>query len=580
MFLGSLGLIAAASLGADAYLTRAVGAELTERTRGELFVRLGILEHDLRSFDAPLDDQRAWDGLADTLGARSEARFTVIRRDGLVLGDSELSLQELTRIENHAGRPEIVQALATGRGSSSRWSSSVHERMVYAAIPFSKGNEPAGTIRLAKSLAELDAAVARTRPLFAAASGAALLLALVLSMVASHFMARTARMLTEAARRMAGGDLTVRTRASGQDELGDLGRALDALAAGLQEALGSLRNERDLMGRVLAGMREGILLLDPGGNVALANPALREMLLLGNDVEGKSPIELIRHAELKQILDDAPSAPGPLSTEIELGDLKPRRLLIHVSGLSDEPGGVLAVFVDVTDLRRLENMRRDFVANVSHELRTPIASVRSAAETLRRVFETQPDQAGEFVEIIERNAARLHELVEDLLDLSRIESREFKLTLEKVSIHQAVSQVVSLFRSRSSTKKMKLVVDVSDELPRALADRRGLDQVVSNLVDNALKYGADGGTVTVRAAREDGFVRVSVEDEGPGIEPRHLSRLFERFYRVDAGRSRAVGGTGLGLSIVKHLVEAMGGKVQVSSDLGKGSRFSFTLPVA
>jgi two-component system phosphate regulon sensor histidine kinase PhoR len=334
------------------------------------------------------------------------------------------------------------------------------------------------------------------------------------------------------------------------------------------------------MGRVLDGMREGVLLLDAENLVQLANPALREMLLLDRDILGRTQLEVVRNAELKRILDAARASGAPASGEIEVGDLKPRRLLVHAIGLPDDIGGVLVVFVDVTDLRRLESMRRDFVANVSHELRTPITSVRSAAETLRVAIESGPEAAATFVGMIERNAERLHRLVEDLLDLSRIESREFRLTLETVELHTVADHVVTLLTPNADRKRMRLIVDIPAETAPVRAARRALEQVLSNLVDNAVKYGLENGTVTLRAVSEARTVRISVEDDGPGVEAKHLPRLFERFYRVDAGRSREVGGTGLGLSIVKHLVEAMAGTVGVESTPGKGSRFSVTLPRA
>jgi two-component system phosphate regulon sensor histidine kinase PhoR len=322
------------------------------------------------------------------------------------------------------------------------------------------------------------------------------------------------------------------------------------------------------------------LLLDSDSRVALANPALRDILLLGPDLIGKSPLEMIRNAELKHILDRAQRAIEPVSSEIELGDLKPRRLLVHASALPGEPGGLLAVFVDVTDLRRLETMRRDFVANVSHELRTPIATVRSAAETLRRVLDTDPDAASEFVEIIERHAARLNDLVEDLLDLARIEGRQLRLNLESVALAPVATHMLALFREKAEARGIRLRIDIAGDLPLIRADRRALEQVLTNLLDNAVKYATEGASVTVRAVPEEGIVRISVADTGPGIDAKHLPRLFERFYRVDPGRSREVGGTGLGLSIVKNLVEAMDGRLGVESAPGRGTTFDFGLPAA
>jgi two-component system phosphate regulon sensor histidine kinase PhoR len=309
------------------------------------------------------------------------------------------------------------------------------------------------------------------------------------------------------------------------------------------------------------------------------------MLLLAADCVGKTPFEVIQNEELKKLVEGAQATSATQAAELELLGIKPRRLLVRVVPLSGEPGGLLAVFVDVTDIRRLESMRKDFVANASHELRTPVTAVRSAAETLRFAMESDPESAAHFLDIIERNAERLQRLVEDLLDLSRIESREFRLTFEDEEVGPLIQQVVGLFRERSEKKRIRLTADVPDDLPAARVDARAFEQVLTNLVDNALKYSPERASVVVQARAEDRkggrkVVRVSVIDTGPGIEERHLPRLFERFYRVDTGRSRELGGTGLGLSIVKHLCEALGGPIEVESTVGKGSTFSFTLTQA
>lgn len=386
------------------------------------------------------------------------------------------------------------------------------------------------------------------------------------------------RPLTDAARRIHEGDLDVRAVAAHEDgESRELGQALDKLAANLTKTLRELRAERDLLSRVLQGMQEGVMLLDTGGNVALMNPAFREMLLVRGDVIGMPLLEVVRHAELKELLDRARKAKTATSGEVEVGGIKPRRLLVRATAIEGEGGGVLAVFFDVTEIRRLESLRRDFVANVSHELRTPVTAVLSAGETLRLVAGKDPKAAETFLAIIERNAERLQRLIEDLLDLSRIESRELRLSPELVVLKPFFSHVTSLFRERAEKKKISVVVDADDAVA-CFADRRALEQVVTNLVDNAVKYCPAGASVTV-AARIDGpLARISVKDSGPGVAASHLPRLFERFYRVDPGRSRDVGGTGLGLAIVKHLSEAMGGAVRVESEVGKGTTFLVSLP--
>ena len=420
-----------------------------------------------------------------------------------------------------------------------------------------------------------------------AASGllAGALAGAIVAEVSVRWVDETVRPVTDAALRMQEGDLSVRARVGKGEDVGELGAAFDQLAGSFSRTVGELRGERDLVSRILDGMQEGVLLLDTEGKVALMNPALREMLLLTADVSGQPLIEVVRHAELKELLDRARTTKSTCSGEIELGGLKPRRLLVRGTAFTQHAGGLLAVFFDVTDIRRLESLRRDFVANVSHELRTPVTAVLSAAETLDMALEKDPAGARRFLGIIERNAARLQGLIEDLLDLSRIESRELKLRPERFAFEPFATHVLGLFRDRADKKKITLRLECSppssgDSALEVECDRRALEQVLTNLVDNAVKYGIDAGIVTVRAERADASARILVEDSGPGIEEKHMGRLFERFYRVDASRSREMGGTGLGLSICKHLVEAMGGTIGVRSAVGKGTTFEIRLPDA
>ncbi|HEU4536495.1 MAG TPA: ATP-binding protein, partial [Polyangiaceae bacterium] len=391
----------------------------------------------------------------------------------------------------------------------------------------------------------------------------------------AHWMSRALGLLTAAANRMAAGDLGVRTGLRAGDEVSQLGVALDQLAGNLSNAVAALRNERDVRGGILDAMEEGVLLVDEGGRVARINPALRAALLVDDDAPGRPLAEAVQVPALLELARAGREA--VTTSEFEARGIVPRRLLARAGPLPGGEGAVLLVCRDVTDVRRLETVRRDFVANVSHELRTPVASIRSAAETLQDAAAGDPAAAPVFLDVIARNAQRLQNLIDDLLDLSRIESKELRLKPEPVEIAALAEHCVALFEHRAQQGSVALECRAEAALGPAFADRRALEQVLTNLIDNAVKY-CPGASVRVDARRVGpASVELAVEDTGPGIEPQHLPRLFERFYRVDAGRSREVGGTGLGLSIVKHLVEAMGGRIRVASEVGKGTTFRVTL---
>ncbi|MCE1228507.1 MAG: ATP-binding protein [Firmicutes bacterium] len=576
LILVSLGLIVATLLVSDLALTTSLDRKLTERIRTDLTTRAELAAHDVVGRQSSTLD---WEALAIELGARSKARVTLLSLDGRVLGDSEVSRQALPDIENHRFRPEIVQAVASGQGASVRHSTTTDQRMMYVAVRLQGAEGPAGLLRMALPLAQVNEAVTDLRKVLITASLLALAIAGAVAILATRRLSRTLRQLSHTAGRMAEGQLGERIRATGHDEIATLGQNLDHLAASLSKALAQLRAERDLLDDILSGMQEGVLVVDAKDRVIHANPALRAMLLLGHDAIGKPLLEAIRNADLVEILGKARTTGGTASSEVELSGLKPMRMWVEAMPMRGESGNLLLVLVDVTQLRQLESIRRDFVANASHELRTPVASMRSAAETLRSALD-DPSASAMFIDMIERNASRLQQLVDDLLDLSRIESREFRLQPERVDLRAFAGHMRRTYASIAHERDINLE-PIAPEGPDvfAQADRKALEQVMGNLLDNALKYCPKGSTVRIQLQAEKDFARITVEDNGPGIPPQHLPRLFERFYRVDAGRSRELGGTGLGLAIVKHLTEAMGGHTLVESQPGAGSRFSFTLPL-
>jgi two-component system, OmpR family, phosphate regulon sensor histidine kinase PhoR len=375
-------------------------------------------------------------------------------------------------------------------------------------------------------------------------------------------------------------DLGIRTRMRGEDELGQLGEALDGLAGWVASEKQGLEDDRNRLVAILESMTEGVLVTSGDGAhdgvVVLANAALREMFLLDRAIIGRPPVEAIRVSGLDEILARAATSKSGSSGELELGGLRPRIVFVRVAPIKSDRPGLVAVFNDVTELRRLESVRRDFVANVSHELRTPIHAISSSAETLQNGALNDKVSAAEFVDIIARHSTRLQRLVEDLLELSRIEAREWKLDPTSTDADEVVAAAIEAVGVAAAQREATL--SRTDAGLSVLADRRALEHVLANLLDNAVKYGGQKPVIDVTVERAGESVVFRVRDHGPGIEPRHLPRVFERFYRVDPGRSRAVGGTGLGLSIVKNLVEAMDGSVEVESNVGTGTTFTVTLP--
>ncbi|MEW6278335.1 MAG: ATP-binding protein [Candidatus Eremiobacterota bacterium] len=565
LFVVSLALIGLSLLASEAVLTSRLEPWLTDQVRAGLFPRLALITAELEANPTPAD-RAGWDRLADRLGRPSQARLTLIAPDGTVLGDSELGPEALSTTRNHSDRPEFEQALGLGRGSSTRASATLGRRMLYAAVPFHRNGRLLGVARLAVPLTEIDGLLSGARRILVLSGLMGLAVALLMSSLASQLGLRRLRELAEAARRMAAGDLSIRTRSRGEDELALLGQDLDQLAASLSIALQELRTDRDLLSGILHSMREGVLLLDAHNRIIEANPAMESMLGPGG-ARGQLLLEGIRNPNLQELVERVRRTGEASDVRLEC---PPLHCLVRARRLAVPADSVLVVMVDVTDLRRLEIVRRDFVANVSHELRTPLTAILSGLETLRHA---DAAMGARLLEIVERNARRMHRLVEDLLDLARIESGARRLRMETVEVGRVVRQVMALHAARAVEREIALEAEVPADL-RVHADEAALEQVLDNLIDNALKYSDPGGRVTVGA--EDR--RIWVRDDGPGIDPAQQARLFERFYRVDAGRSRERGGTGLGLAIVRHLVEAMGGFVSVESHPGRGSTFSFTLP--
>ncbi|MBL9106253.1 MAG: PAS domain-containing protein [Myxococcales bacterium] len=502
------------------------------------------------------------DAVADRVSAEIGARVTVLAADGAVLGDSEFAPAQLAGLGSHADRPEVLAAARSGQGTARRGSSSLATEMLYVAVPRRGG----GTVRVARSLEAVEAMVRTLWIAFGVAAGLGLLGAVLLTGLASQYLARPLQRLVEDTRRHVAPTPAPETAGS-----------LHKMAEELEAAVGTLASERGRFEAVLESMDEGVIALDQNQQLTMINRAAVGLLSLSIEHDGATLAERIPIPALHELVTQA-LAGQPERREFATLTTPPRQIQAYASPLRNQQGAVV-VMHDVTEIRRLERVRRDFVANVSHELRTPVSVIRLNAETLLDGALEKPEVARKFLEAQMRNADRLSALVSDLLEISRIEAGTYAVHSDVVAVLPVLERTIDSVERLAQEKNLTIVCDAPANLA-VWADAHALEQVLVNLVDNAVKYTPGGGRIRVGARAEGERVCITVEDNGPGIEPRHRARVFERFYRVDKGRSREVGGTGLGLAIVKHLAEAMDGSVGVEPASPQGSIFWVRLAAA
>ncbi len=510
-------------------------------------------------------DRRSFQQIASDVSNSAEARATIIDPQGHVLADTQANPVEM---ENHATRPEFIAALHGRVGSDTRVSHTVGISFLYVAAPIT-----GGAVRLAYPLSSIQAMTRDVRLHLLYASLIALGLATILSAVITETVSRRLRRIVQFADRIAAGDLTARIAESSTDEIGHVAAALDATAHKLQHSFDELRTSQQQLETVLNSMQEAVIAVSSDRRVQWANGVMSG--LTGSVRMGAPVVETVRDPDFlrafEQVLSDR--------------QLHTSRATAIVPGRSYEitaapmPGlGVVAVLHDITDIERVEKTRRDFVANVSHELRTPLTSIQGYAETLLDAPSARGSQR-EFLEIIRKNAARMATLTEDLLTLARVESGEVAFNFRPVLPSELLEDAAQSFRELAKARGIELAIEVASSRP-VPADGGAIHQALSNLLDNALKYGGAGGKIVVGARDVGERVEFYVRDFGAGIASEHLPRLFERFYRVDKARSRESGGTGLGLAIVKHIVRRHGGDIRAESELGHGSTFTISLPIA
>jgi len=577
-FFGRIALVQIAVLllllaGAGSYLPRVIRQNEVERLKEHLLVAASLVEREASFSGRP----GSHDGFCREIKRLTGARVTLIRRDGVVLGDSD---EASARMENHLRRPEIQQAVLNGSGSSIRYSDTVKRDLLYVARHVRTG-APGGSgfVRLAMPLARVNAVIRSVRDPAVGALAFVTLVSAVVTLAQTITVRRLVRQVTEFSTSLARGDLRRRLILQGSGEFDAIAKNLNTLASELRETI--LRNEaeNDRLNTILKSIPDVLLILDRKDRVILSSAAAAEFFDRGI-VPGQPVVELVRERAFLDLLERMKKKPAPIETELLLELPDERHVTVKMAPYLQSPEAPPAAVVllqDVTRLRRLEQMRRDFVANVSHELKTPVTAIRGFADTLLEDGFADREQALRFLEIIQRNSLRLHRIVDDLLTLSGLETGVMKIEKIRIPLEEKIRQVMEDFREPAARKGLALKLAFDPALQTVEADPHRLGQILANLIGNAIKY-TNRGSVTVGTWHDGSGGGLFVRDTGIGVPREHLPRLGERFYRVDPSRSRQEGGTGLGLAIVKHLVRAHGWTMEIESTEGEGTavRVSFS----
>jgi len=580
LFLSYLWVTLAAVVLVGLYGAQMVRKLYLDRTAEDLEARARLSQHAV--LELLESDEEAIDAVCKKLGGASNTRITVILLSGRVVGDTEADLRHM---DNHKDRPEIRKAASGSAGRSVRLSPTLKEELMYVAIPLRRDGSVVAVVRTSIPLTAINETVkAIHQKIVIAALGVACLLAAI-SFWLSVRIGRPLKRMSEGAKRFARGELDRRLPTAGFEEASTLAEAMNLMAQQLDERIRTIQCQQNELEAVLGSMEEGVLAVDNEGVIINVNQTCATLLgSKPDDLRGRVVHEVVRRADLLGFVKSSLSSDTSVEGDVLVRGAEDRWLNVHGATLhnaGNEKIGVLVVLHDVTRLRRLENVRRDFVANVSHELRTPITSIKGFVETLIDGALEDHDNAARFLEIIARQVDRLDAIIEDLLILSRLEkgSEEQDSRLEPGTVRDVLEAAIEMCKREAADKEVTIHVDCPAELTAPMNGRL-LEQAIVNLVDNAVKYSEPRGDVRVDADQDPDGVAIRVQDSGSGIEPKHLPRLFERFYRVDKARSRELGGTGLGLAIVRHIALVHRGSVEVKSQIGSGSTFTIRVPAA
>jgi len=576
LFIVSAATGVAIALMTAALLSWSLRREINARIEERLLLETRLVAEVLERFPAAAGPA-AYSREANRLAPLVSARVTLIAADGRVLGDSDVGAERLGRIEEHGHRPEVVDAGRMGTGRAVRYSTTLGKEMIYTAA---RVRHPTiAVVRLSMPTADVQQQLTAALPLTLLAIGLGLWFALAGAWALSLPLARRVRNIAAMAERYARGELSRPAMDYGDDELGRVARTLDDAVQELGRRLRDLAQNRALTDAMLAGMVEGVLVMDAHGRLQLANDAARAMLRMDDDGIGRHYTEVIRHPDIVSQVSHALVGDEPAGAEVTLA-IDPNRVFVARAAPARAPRGDGAVLVlhDISDLRRADRIRRDFVANVSHELRTPLTAIRGYVEAL--LDENPNEQSREFLEVIFRHTHRMERLVGDLLRLARLDARQELADRVPVDLLSIVKGVAAELEPAAAARNSAVQLSIDEGARHVVTDGAHLHDVLRNLLENAINYSPERGAVTIAAAKRGDRIEIEVADSGPGIPAGDLERVFERFYRVDKSRARNPGGTGIGLAIVKHLVQLLGGEVRAGNREGEGAVFTVTLPAA
>ena len=519
------------------------------------------------------DKEKSLDAMAKRLGGQTDTRVTIIAVDGTVLGDSE---EDPAAMENHATRPEIRDALNTGLGESTRYSTTLGQKMMYVAVPVSRQGEVLGTARVSLPLTVVENLVHRVTVSIITAMAVAALLVILAAWIIARITTRPIRKLTVAPREIASGELEQKIIIESRDEVGELAHAFNEMSLKLKELVETISGDRARLASILDNMTDGVIVTDIEGKISLYNRAAEELFAI-KDAIGKSLIEVVRDNEIDELLKLNLKTAKMQDVRYESATSKRYIRAIAIPIKNRKPEGVLILFQDLTDIRNLQTTRRELIGNISHEFRTPLAGIKAMVETLHNGAVDDKEVATDFLVRIDGEVDRLTQLVAELTELTRIETGKAELRLDTANLNALIEEVVNQLSPQVGRQQLSVKKELDPDLPTIRADIGRVKQVIINLAHNAIKFTPPGGNITISSRYDDKYVTVDVTDTGMGISGDDLPHIFERFYKAD--KTRSGGGTGMGLAIAKHVVEAHGGSIRTQSQEGKGSTFSFDLPL-